>query len=71
MAANTQSYTNLEVGQKNKETTINSNFALVPRYLGEFTSNPATTNVPFGSTYFNSTAGNVRILLTTGVWQAI
>lgn len=71
MPTNPNTVSNLLVGQKEKETTINSNFSAVPKYLGEFTADPVTTGVAYGSTYFNSSTNNVRILLTTGVWQII
>lgn len=65
--------TYLEVGQKEKEVTINTNMDLIdniPKYLGDAASNPATTNVPLGSTYFNTTTSKIRTLRSKGpdVW---
>jgi hypothetical protein len=61
----------MEVGQKDKTTTINSNMNLldvVPKYLGELAADPATTNVPFGSTYYNTVSSKLRVLRTNAVW---
>lgn len=58
----------LEVGQGNKEALINTNFAAVPRYLGEATADPSTVDVPAGSTYYNSTALKMKVLLTNNTW---
>lgn len=61
----------LEVGQKDKEITINTNFQSldnkVPRYLGEFTTDPTAGPIA-GSTYFNTISGSIRTLKSTGVW---
>lgn len=61
-------FIDLIVGQKEKEVTINNNFAQVPRYLGELSADPAITNVSFGSTYYNTTTSKLLVLKTTGVW---
>lgn len=58
----------LEVGQGSKEALINTNFAQVPKYLGEHATNPAILDVPHGSTYFNSVSNKLHILKTTNVW---
>jgi len=57
----------LEVGQKEKEVTINTNFTTMdatPKFLGRLAANPATTTgTPLGSTYFN-TATSKLVCLT-------
>lgn len=56
----------LEVGQKEKEVTINTNFQkldTVPKFLGRLAANPSTTGVPLGSYYFN-TATSKMVFLT-------
>jgi hypothetical protein len=37
-------------------------------YLGEATTNPSTTGVVFGSTYYNTSTSKLMVLLTTGSW---
>lgn len=62
----------LEIGQKDKEVTINTNMQLidskVPKYLGELNSDPVTTSLPFGTTYYNLTTSKLRVLLTSATW---
>lgn len=58
----------LEVGQGSKEALINSNFAQVPRYLGELAADPSTLDVSAGSTYFNTTTSKLKLLRTNGTW---
>ena len=62
----------LEVGQKDKEVTINTNMTLldqkVPRYLGELATDPSGSGVPNGSTYFNTTVSKLKVLKTNGTW---
>ena len=62
----------IEVGQKEKEVTINTNFTAidskVPKYLGELGADPVTTGIPAGSTYFNSAQNKLKVLKTTGTW---
>lgn len=61
----------MEIGQKDKTVTINDNMGILdnaPKYLGEFSSDPATTNVPNGSTYYNSTASKLKVLLSSTTW---
>lgn len=70
MAANSNVFTNLSIGQKEKETTINTNFSLVPRFLGEFASDPATTGVATGSSYYNTTTQSIKQLATSGNWHS-
>lgn len=61
----------LEVGQKEKEATINTNFQTldqkIPRYLGELTADPAAGPVA-GCTYFNTSTNKLKVLKTTGTW---
>ena len=62
----------LEVGQKEKETTINDNMTLidqkVPRFLGDLASDPSTSGVPKGSTYFNTTSSKLKVLRANNTW---
>lgn len=62
----------LEVGQKEKEVTLNTNFALldqrVPKYLGDLAVDPSTSGVAAGSTYFNTQLGKIKTLKTNGGW---
>lgn len=57
----------LEVGQKEKELTLNQNMTelsnRIPRFLGTLAANPSEVGVPLGSTYFNS-ATNKLVVLT-------
>ena len=65
----------LEVGQKDKEVTINTALQSIDnkviRYLGEFATDPNTSGVTIGSTYFNTTSGKIKVLRVGGVWQAM
>lgn len=60
----------LDVGQREKEATINTNFTAIDqkslRFLGSSTTNPPTSGVPLGSTYFNTTDSKLRVLLAGG-----
>ena len=62
----------LEVGQKEKEATINTNMQLldqkVPKYLGQLATDPASSGLPPGSTYYNTSSSKLKVLLTTGSW---
>lgn len=58
----------LDPGQGNKEALINSNFAQVPKYLGEFATAPATLDVPHGSTFYNTTTSKLMVLRTNSTW---
>ena len=65
----------LEVGQKEKEVTINTNFTTLdatPKYLGDLASDPASVSTtPIGSTYFNTGSSKLRVLRAktpTVVW---
>lgn len=65
----------LEVGQKEKEVTINTNMAVIdniPRYLGDSAAAPSDlSRVPLGSTYFNTTTSKLQVLRnkTGPVWS--
>lgn len=65
----------LEVGQKEKEVTINDNMTAIDtkvlRYLGEATSDPVTTGVPYGSTYYNTSTSKLKVLKTNGSWANV
>lgn len=62
----------LEVGQKEKEVTINTNFTLldqkVPRYLGELATDPGVSGISYGSTYYNTSTSKLKVLKTNGTW---
>jgi len=58
----------LEVKDRHKVNRINNNFAVVPRYLGEAASDPATTDVPEGSTYYNTTDSKLKFLNSSSAW---
>lgn len=63
--------TYLEIGQKDKSITINTNMDLLdvlPTYLGEAASDPATTNVAPGSTYYNTSGSNLKVLKSDLTW---
>ena len=66
----------LEVGQKEKEITINTNFTqldnVVPKYLGDLAAAPVSlTNIPVGSTYYNTSTAQLFVLRnkTGPVWS--
>jgi hypothetical protein len=62
----------LEIGQKDKEVTINTNFSAidtkVPKYCGQLTVDPSTSGLPAGSTYYNTGISKLKVLLSTGTW---
>lgn len=62
----------LEIGQKEKEATINTALQKIDdkacRYLGDLSADPVTTGVPFGSTFFNTTSAKLRVLRANGAW---
>ncbi|RLB66461.1 MAG: hypothetical protein DRH08_06145 [Deltaproteobacteria bacterium] len=63
--------TYLEVGQKDKSTTINTNMDLLdalPQYLGEAASDPAISGVSYGSTYYNTGSSKLKVLKTDDTW---
>lgn len=65
----------LEVGQKEKEATINGNMTSLdqktPRALPDAATAPATTGLAPGSTYFNTTSSRVFWLRPNGTWVAL
>ena len=67
--------TQLEVGQKEKEVTINTNNSLldskVPRVLPDAASPPATTGLAPGTTYFNTSDSKVYWLRPNLAWVAL
>jgi hypothetical protein len=62
----------LDVGQKEKEATINANMDALDtktlRFLGDLAADPATTGIPKGSSYFNTTSSLLRILRGNNTW---
>ena len=60
----------LDVGQREKEATINSALTKVDqkslRFLGEAALDPATASIPLGSTYYNTTDSKLKVLLAAG-----
>ncbi len=63
--------TYLEIGQKDKSTTINTNMDLLdvlPSYLGEAASDPATTGIAPGSTYYNTGSLKLLVLKSDLAW---
>jgi hypothetical protein len=60
----------LDVGQREKEATINEAFTEIDtkslRFLGSAASNPSITGIPLGSTYFNTADAKLKVLLTGG-----
>jgi hypothetical protein len=79
MAATTNyAMTLLEVGQKEKEVTINTNFTTLdntPKYLGDLASDPASVaTTPVGSTYYNTATSKLKVLRSkspTVVWSNV
>lgn len=67
----------LEIGQKEKESTINQNMTelsnRIPRFLGRLAANPSEAGVPLGSTYFNTATSKLVVLTQitpTPIWDA-
>lgn len=62
----------LEVGQREKEVTINENMASIDakviRFLGDLPADPATTGISKGSTYFNTTTSKLKVLRANNTW---
>lgn len=72
--------TNLTVGQKAKETTINTNFELSrstlnvkPEFLGDFdtASEPSTSNIITGSIYYNTDDTEMKYLNASAAWVQV
>lgn len=67
--------TQLEVGQKEKEVTINTNNSVldskVPRALADSATAPVVTGLAPGSTYFNTTDSKVYWLRPNLTWVAL
>lgn len=67
----------LEVGQKEKEVTINTNFSTLdntPKWLGDLAAAPTNlAKIPLGSTYFNTTTNRVQVLRnkTGPIWSNV
>ena len=62
----------LEVGQKDKEVTINTALQSIDnkviRYLGEFATDPNTSGVVPGCTYFNTATSKLKVLKSNSSW---
>lgn len=67
--------TQIEIGQKEKEVTINTNNTVldskVPRALADAASAPVTTGLAPGSSYFNTTDSKVYWLRPNMTWIAL
>lgn len=67
--------TQIEIGQKEKEVTINTNNTVldskVPRALADAASAPVTTGLAPGSTYFNTSDSKVYWLRPNMTWIAL
>lgn len=65
----------LEVGQINKDTTINTALTKVDTLaaiaLADAASDPATTGKAPGTTYYNTSSKVVKILTKSGVWSVV
>ena len=65
----------LEVGQKDKEVTINTAFQSldnkINRYLGEFATDPNSSGVAPGCTYFNTGSSKLKVLFSNGTWTNV
>ena len=75
MATTNLGLTQLEVGQKEKEVTINSNNAIldakVPRALADNAADPSTVGLAPGSTYYNTTLSKVKWLRPNLTWVTL
>lgn len=64
--------TQLDVGQKEKEVTINTNNALLDakcaRALADSASDPATAGLAPGTTFYDTTLSKVKWLRPNGTW---
>lgn len=67
--------TQLEVGQTEKEVTINTNNAVldakVPRMLADAGTAPAATGLAPGSMYYNTGDSKMYVLRNGGTWMAL
>lgn len=66
----------LEVGQREKEATINDGFIKIDaaikdiqdtNYLGDLATDPGTSYRP-GTTYFNTTSQKLKVLRANLIW---
>lgn len=71
-------FVKLEVGQKEKEVSINTVLDSIDgqlfqriKHLGDFATDPATVGVIVGSTYFNTTSLKLKFLRSTGTWTNV
>lgn len=74
MATTNLGLTYLQIGQKDKSVTINTNMDLLdllPQYLGELASDPATVGVSPGTTYFNTTSSVIKLLKSDLTWITV
>lgn len=67
--------TKLEIGQKEKEATINENYDKIDaavgqraRYLGDLATDPAPSAALVGARYFNTTSNVFRTLRNATTW---
>lgn len=68
----------LEVGQKEKEVTINEGFQNIDLkvkgktgWLGKLASDPAPTSAMIGSFYYNTTSSKVKLLIDATTWVQV
>lgn len=65
----------LEVGQKEKEVTINTAFTMIDTkltgragWLGKLASDPTPTAAMVGSWYYNTATNKMKILIDATTW---
>jgi 3-deoxy-D-manno-octulosonate 8-phosphate phosphatase KdsC-like HAD superfamily phosphatase len=63
----------LEVGQREKEATINEAFAKIDvafgnTFLGDLATDPLVTGHKAGTTYFNTTVSKLKVLRGNLTW---
>lgn len=60
----------LEVGQKEKEVTINTNMSTIDAasFQGKFTSDPSPASLKPGATYYNTATSKLRVLIDATTW---
>lgn len=61
-------FTQLEVKDRHKVQILNTNFSVVPQYLGEMAADPATLDIPEGSTYYNTVDSKLKFLNSLSAW---